>query len=822
MSSGQGETGPAAGAWSDAPRPALRVMKFGGTSVAGADRLRRVAALVAAALAEERVVVVVSALAGVTNDLLAAVDRAAARAGEEGAAVARFRRRHDELAAELADELGTAAVEAVGAELAALAGELERALAGVALLGECPPRTRAQVAALGERASSGLLAALLAARCGGCERLDPRRVLPCAGDPLEAEPRPAEIRARLADWRAGAARLALLPGFFGGDARGEPVLLGRGGSDDSAALVAQALDARLLEIWTDVPGIFTADPRRVAGARAVAEASFEEAMELAHFGAKVLHPKSVAPARAAGIPVRICDTFHPEHPGTLLAPRSAPAGRVACALTLLPGVALLSIAGPGMKGVPGVAARAFAALAERGLSVMLITQGSSECVISVGLPAAEAGRALAALGEAFAAEIATGRVDEVDARQDLAILSLVGDGMRHRAGVAAGFFGALGEAGVNVVAIAQGGSERSICAVLDERDGDAALNAVHARFFADAATAPPLPALPPAPASARVAGGSASVAVFAPASIGNLAAGFDVLGAAVAPLDGEPWGDVVEASLASDDSLRVVGPFADRLPADPRQNLVWQARAAVERQLGRALPPLALVLHKGLPVASGLGSSAASAVAAVVAIDELLDGPLGAERRLRAAAEAEGFASGAAHLDNVAPILAGGVRLVAPGERVSGLPWPDELRFVVVSPALELATRAARAVLPREVPLALAVAHAQNLAALVHALHAGDRTLLAATLRDLLAEPYRAPLVPGFAAVQAAALAAGALGCSLSGAGPALFAVAAGADAERVGAAAVAAWGAAGVASRARVCALDRRGARRIEVRPWS
>lgn len=236
----------------------------------------------------------------------------------------------------------------------------------------------------------------------------------------------------------------------------------------------------------------------------------------------------------------------------------------------------------------------------------------------------------------------------------------------------------------------------------------------------------------------------------------------------------------------------------------------------------RPLPPLALVLHKRLPVASGLGSSAASAVAAVVAIDEALGAPLGEEGRLAAAAEAEGHASGAAHLDNVAPILAGGVRLIAFGERVRALPWPEDLLFVVVSPALELETRAARAVLPREVPLPLAVAHAQNLAALVHALHADDRALLAATLRDLLAEPFRAPLVPGFAAVQAAALAAGALGCSLSGAGPAVFAVAASADAERVAAAAEGAWRAAGVACRARICAADRRGARRIEAGSWS
>lgn len=313
-----------------------------------------------------------------------------------------------------------------------------------------------------------------------------------------------------------------------------------------------------------------------------------------------------------------------------------------------------------------------------------------------------------------------------------------------------------------------------------------------------------------------------AVAVFAPASVGNLAAGFDVLGVAVAPVDGERWGDVVVARVARADSFAVRGPFAARVPADPAENLVGRARAAVARRLGRPLPPLALILDKGLPVASGLGSSAASAVAAVAAIDEVLGAPLGADGRLAAAAEVEGYAAGAAHLDNVAPILFGGVRLIVPGERARELPWPGDLRLVVVSPELELSTREARAVLPASVPLALAVAHAQNLAALVHALHTGERGLLAATLRDLLAEPWRAPLVTGFAAVKAAALAAGALGCSLSGAGPALFAVAEEGRAEPVAVAAVAAWRAAGVASRARVCVVDRRGARRLESAPWS
>lgn len=309
--------------------------------------------------------------------------------------------------------------------------------------------------------------------------------------------------------------------------------------------------------------------------------------------------------------------------------------------------------------------------------------------------------------------------------------------------------------------------------------------------------------------------------MFAPAGIGNLAAGFDVLGAAIAPLaplDAEAWGDAVEVRAAVRDELVCVGPFAARLPADPRQNLVWRARDAVERALGEPLPPLALTLHKHLPVASGLGGSAASAVAAVVAIDAFLGGPLSEAERLHAAGEAEGGVAGAVHLDNVAAILLGGVCLVASGERVRSLPWPEDLHFALVVPELELATREARAVLPRDVPLPLAIAHAQNLAALVHALHAGDRELLASTLRDLLAEPHRAALVPGFAAAKAAALAAGALGCSLSGAGPSLFAVAEAAAAAAVGEAAARAWREAGVVCRVRICRAAE-GARRADAR---
>lgn len=304
------------------------------------------------------------------------------------------------------------------------------------------------------------------------------------------------------------------------------------------------------------------------------------------------------------------------------------------------------------------------------------------------------------------------------------------------------------------------------------------------------------------------------VRAYAPASIGNVAAGFDVLGAALAPEDGTPWGDCVQAVPAESDSFSCVGPHAGRLPANPAENLVLRARELLEQAVGARLPPMRITLEKRLPLASGLGSSGASIVAALVACNAAAGSPLPKADLLPLAGRAEAFAAGAAHLDNVAPSLLGGLRLLTAAGVAEAVPFPGDLRFVVVHPALELSTAVARSVLPREVPLALAVGHAQNLASLVHALHTDDRALLSASLRDLLAEPHRAGLVRGFREAQRAALDARALGCSLSGAGPSLFAVAAAGDAAAVSAAMTRAFAGIGLASDARVCRLDAEGAR--------
>ncbi len=307
------------------------------------------------------------------------------------------------------------------------------------------------------------------------------------------------------------------------------------------------------------------------------------------------------------------------------------------------------------------------------------------------------------------------------------------------------------------------------------------------------------------------------IRAFAPASIGNVAVGFDTLGAALRPLDGSLLGDTVEVSEATSSSFHCDGPFAHQLPPDPRANLATAACAAYARALGRPLPPLRLHLTKGLPVGSGLGSSSATVVAVLRALDALFGHPLNDAALLRAAGEAEAKASGAVHLDNVAPALLGGLRLIDPQGSAQALPFPDTLRFVVASPALQLETRTARAVLPPMVPFSLALAHAQNLAAFTHALHRADHGLLRACFRDLLIEPHRAALVAGFRSVQSAAMDAGAWACSLSGAGPAIFAVAEADTSAAVASAMGRAWEALGIASVVRTCGLDHEGARVLE-----
>jgi homoserine kinase len=319
-----------------------------------------------------------------------------------------------------------------------------------------------------------------------------------------------------------------------------------------------------------------------------------------------------------------------------------------------------------------------------------------------------------------------------------------------------------------------------------------------------------------------------SVRAFAPASVGNFSAGFDFLGAALAPTDGTRLGNVVEATLAETDRLTWDGPHAHRLPADPRENLVLATRESYRAALAtRGLPmqPVALHLEMRLPPGSGLGSSASSIVATLVALQVLHGHPLEPDAVLRIAGQVEGARGGGLHLDNVAPALLGGLRLVMEtGESgaldTRALPWLEDLRVVVAHPGLELPTAEGRRLLPASLSLSLAITFSRNAASLVHALHVGDRTALSRSLWDPVAEPHRAHLVPGFASARGAALAAGALSCGLSGSGPSLFAVVEPACAEAVAAALRSALAVGGQEVRTWICMLDDQGARLVAENP--
>lgn len=458
------------------PKPIL-VMKFGGTSVAGEEGLLRVAGLAGAALGRHRVLLVASAMSGITDLLVAGAER---RRSPE-AVLESYRQVHRQALAAL--DLDPAVRLDLEGRLEALEAELARLLKGVGLLGHCSPQVLARICTLGEKASCTLLAGLLRAQGRPVLELDPTRVLVCQGEPLEAAPVTARIRERLEGFRLGVEELALLPGFFGGNEEGEPVLLGRGGSDLSAALAAGAVDAEGLEIWTDVDGVYTADPRLVEGARCLDRLSYEEAMELAFFGAKVLHPRTLGYVRGPAIPTWVRNTHRPAHPGTLVAAGGPDLLAAPRGLTLLPGLSTLDISGTGLKGVLGLAARACAALARKGVNIVLITQGSSECAITLCVRKEEGVPARDALAAAFEAELAAGLMDPLALLPGQAVVSVVGDGLGQHIGVAGAFFGALGSAGCNVSAIAQSGSGRSISAVVAEASGPRALAAVHRRFF---------------------------------------------------------------------------------------------------------------------------------------------------------------------------------------------------------------------------------------------------------------------------------------------------------------------------------------------------
>jgi aspartokinase/homoserine dehydrogenase 1 len=459
----------------------LIVSKFGGSSVGDADRIRNVTQIVDSTRTEGRLIVVVSALAGMTDDLVKAIEIAITRTDLPSGAVAALVDRYEKVAGVLLSgdaqsELYTF-VNHYWAEL----GEL---LDGIYLLRECTPRTRDAVISIGELVTAPLVTAVLAEAGIAAAPVDARQLIRTDADFGEANVDMEVTYQVVRDYFTAVADdvVAVVTGFVATTADGVTATLGRSGSDYTATLLGGALHAARVDIWTDVDGVLSADPRIVKDAFTIDALSYAEAGELAYFGAKVLHPRTMRPLLAHSIPLHIKNSFNPGAAGTVITPEGKPSGGRVKAITSVRGVAVVMIEGTGMAGVPGVSARAFSALAGDGINVLMMSQASSEQSICIVVMAARADAAVQSLIGVFDIELTRQDVSRIYSIRDCAILSAVGDRMRHKPGLAGRMFSALGRCNVNVLAIAQGASESNISTVIEEVDLRPALTTLHAAF----------------------------------------------------------------------------------------------------------------------------------------------------------------------------------------------------------------------------------------------------------------------------------------------------------------------------------------------------
>lgn len=464
------------------------VDKFGGTSLADAACFRRVAAIVTAASTEAPKAVVVSAMGGMTDSLFGVID-AAAGGRPIAEPLDRIRTRHLDTAIEL---LGEEAAREFGSALDADLADIRNVLGALALVRSASDRSQDLITGFGEIWSARLLSAFLVQEIGAGQDVrfvNARDVLRIdrgeMGPIVRWEESRRHCRRLIPDGSSG---IRVVTGYIASDADGLPTTLGRNGSDFSASIFAALLDATEVTIWTDVEGVMSGDPRRVPEATVIDRLSYNEAMELAYFGAKVIHPQTMAPAIAGNIPIRIRSTFNPEHAGTVIAAPGVSEGIVVKGVSAFDAVALINLEGAGMIGVPGTADRLFGALRDAGISVMLISQGSSEHSICFAVRDRDAVTVRRVVEQAFAVELAQGQVQRVEVTPECAIIAIVGDGMSGHPGSAGKFFRTLGNSAVNVRAIAQGASERNISAVIAARDMTKALRAVHSSFYLSSKT----------------------------------------------------------------------------------------------------------------------------------------------------------------------------------------------------------------------------------------------------------------------------------------------------------------------------------------------
>ncbi|HTJ11512.1 MAG TPA: bifunctional aspartate kinase/homoserine dehydrogenase I [Dinghuibacter sp.] len=460
----------------------MQVLKFGGSSVATAENMEKVIDILLSASATGPTSVVLSAMGGVTDALISSGKLAASGSEQYKQLLQTIETRHLDAVRAL---IPVARQSSLLSWVKQRCNEMESLCEGIFLLGELSPRTLDRLVSYGEWLSSYIVSGALQSREVPHLWADSRQLIRTDSSFGNAKVDMAQTRLLMEAYvYEFPSPLYILPGFIASNAKGVTTTLGRGGSDYTAALVAASLHADVLEIWTDVSGMMTADPRWVSHARVIDRISYQEAMELSHFGAKVVYPPTIQPVMDAGIPVWIKNTFAPRDPGTLIEHevREKQKGPVR-GISSINDMALLSLEGSGMVGVPGVAGRLFQALASQSINVILITQGSSEFSICVGVAGNDSEAAQLAVNTAFGYEIGLGSIQPVRVENHLAVVALVGDNMKSHPGISGRMFGALGRNGVNVRAIAQGASEKNISAVVAAEDVKKAVNVLHEAFF---------------------------------------------------------------------------------------------------------------------------------------------------------------------------------------------------------------------------------------------------------------------------------------------------------------------------------------------------
>lgn len=459
----------------------MQVLKFGGTSVANADNISKVVSIVKESVKKDKTIVVVSALGGITDLLL----NAAALAAEGDEAYKDKLKLVEQRHLEATKQLIPVTYQSQLLSLVKKScNEIEDICNGIFLLRELTPRSKDRIGSYGEWLSSQIISAKLKAEGVDNVWKDARELIVTNSNFTNAEVDFLATHQQVNEFFPHQpASLFLIPGFIAANKNGITTTLGRGGSDYTAAIIASALTAKLLEIWTDVSGMMTADPRLTANARIIPHISYQEAMELSHFGAKVIYPPTIQPVMTKNIPVWIKNTFAPEDAGTLIESTANKNGNIVRGISSINNIALLSLEGSGMIGIPGFSKRLFEALSNEKINVILITQSSSEHSICVAVDAVSAAKAKQAVDAAFANEIALQKVEPLIIENELSIVALVGENMKSHPGISGRMFSAMGRNGVNIRAIAQGSSEKNISAVIATKDVRKSINVLHEEFF---------------------------------------------------------------------------------------------------------------------------------------------------------------------------------------------------------------------------------------------------------------------------------------------------------------------------------------------------